>query len=82
MQLQKIINRRIATGHSTGRELTLKEHLEELRVLYAEAPPVSIMETMAMGYMMSGQGEGYRQFISRMIDYKKKIIEEFLRGQE
>ena len=81
MQLQKIINRRIGTGHSTGRELTLKEHLEELRVLYAEAPPVSsIIGAITTAYMMSSQEEGYREFINRMIAYKKKIIEEFLAG--
>ena len=84
-QLQKIVNRRIATGHSTGRELTLKEHLEELRVLYAEVPPVSRWSTITMVSMMSmmdTQEESYREFIGRMIAYKKKIIEEFLQGQQ
>ena len=81
-QLQKIVNRRIATGHSTGRELTLKEHLEELRVLYAEVPPVTTIATITMAFMMSTQEESYREFISRMIAYKKKIIEDFLQGQQ
>ena len=37
-QLQNIINRRLATGHSTRRELTRHEHLEELKALYGQIP--------------------------------------------
>ena len=81
MQLQEIVNRRIATGYSTGRELTLKEHLEELRVLYAEERPVSMAAILARRLTIGGQGEDYQAFVRRVIASKKVMIEEFLQGQ-
>jgi hypothetical protein len=35
-ELQRIINRRLETGHSSQRELDLREHVEQLKVLYAQ----------------------------------------------
>ena len=91
-QLQQILNRRIATGYSTDRELTLKEHLDELKALYANTPeriadPVlkSLFALATFSLANSVQNplypeESFGAFIARMIDTKKKVIEEFLRG--
>ena len=46
-QLQRILNRRIETGHSTERELTLREHLDELKILYDERRPLSFAIALA-----------------------------------
>ena len=81
MQLQEIVNRRIATGYSTGRELTLKEHLEELKVLYAEVRPVPMVTIYAKAFTIGGQEEDYQAFVRRVITSKKAIVEEFLQGQ-
>lgn len=37
-EVQKIVNARIATGHSTAAELELKEHLDQLEALYERVP--------------------------------------------
>lgn len=37
-ELQKILNARIATKYSTAREISLSEHLEQLKLLYKEIP--------------------------------------------
>ena len=81
MQLQEIVNRRIATGYSTGRELTLKEHLEELKVLYAEVRPAPMVTIYARAFTIGGQEEDYQAFVRRVIASKKAIVEEFLQGQ-
>jgi predicted HTH transcriptional regulator len=79
-QIQQILNRRIATGHSTSRELTLREHLDELRMLYGEIrervhiPPASSLEFKNPFYPQ----EGYEVFVSRCIESKKKLVESFL----
>ena len=77
-QLQQILNRRIATGYSTDRELTLKEHLDELKALYAYIPRRT--ETPIRSIWSVEPEESFDAFIARMIDTKKKVIEEFLRG--
>lgn len=78
-QVQKILNRRIETGHSTDRELTLKEHLDELKLLYAHMSPSSIPIDMIKFVMnLHYPDEGYEAFIARMIRSKKKVIEDFL----
>ncbi len=79
-QLQKILNRRIETGYSTGRELTLKEHLDELKFLYAHISPSSIsIEMITLVINPHYPKESYQAFIARMIDSKKEMIEDFLR---
>ena len=78
-QLQKILNRRIETGHSTDRELTLKEHLDELKLLYAHMSPSSIpIDMIKLVINPHYPKESYQAFIARMIVLKKKSIENFL----
>jgi hypothetical protein len=38
-ELQRIISRRLETGYSSRRELDLRTHLEQLRVLYEQVSP-------------------------------------------
>lgn len=46
-ELQKIINNRIATKHSTAKEISLSDHLEQLKLLYKELPRT--LTTMSPG---------------------------------
>ena len=73
-QLQKVLNRRIETAHSTGRELTLREHLDELKVLYTEQRPLSIYAT-ALG-LATASRLSYGAFIDQMIGLKQRTIED------
>lgn len=43
-QLQQIINRRLATGHSTASEMAICRHLDELAALYSHAPTPSFVD--------------------------------------
>lgn len=87
-QLQKLLNRRIATGHSTTRELTLKEHLEELKLLFAEiklwlpSPSIGAIAKLADSFLGERNPrypkEGYESFIARAIEEKKQVIMKLL----
>lgn len=94
--LQRILNRRLATGHSTQRELTLKEHLEELRVLYDLIPRhlvtglPSAYGSVASIFRMVGAPtapnpaypkESFYQFVARAIEVKKEIVLDFLKNR-
>jgi Putative DNA-binding domain len=83
-ELQRIINKRIETGYSTSDEITLKQHLEQLRMLYSEIPRSLSMAEALLG-QYSGYGslfranpqaprETYEEFVLKMIDLKKAII--------
>ena len=82
-QLQSIINRRLATGHSTQRELTLHEHLEELKALYGHIParlPMDFGSIAAISAAISTRNpmhpdEGFDAFVARLIKAKKVTIE-------
>ena len=76
-QLQKVINRRIETGYSTERELTLREHLEELKVLYAEWRPADHYFASMVSSMFNS-GANYNDFIGGMIERKKEIVASLL----
>lgn len=86
-ELQAIINRRIGTNYSSASELKLKEHLEQLKILYGEIDKnvvdLSLFGKNALVGMMAGMTranpsypkEGYADFISRLIERKKSLIE-------
>jgi len=84
-QLQNLLNRRIETKHSSRRELTVREHFEELRVLYdlirSRIPNPAIMSGYSsMQVVLSAPNpllpqENFEAFVARMIDAKKKLIE-------
>jgi predicted HTH transcriptional regulator len=82
-QLQRILNTRIATSHSTDRELTLKDHLDELQILYAMIPRQvgGLFGLQPIGLSTPNPSypkEHLDSFVARMIEAKKKVIEEFL----
>ena len=76
-QLQRILNRRIETGYSTERELTLKEHLDELKMLYDEKRPQGIFAGAFM-QMASDPRQAYEAFLDRIIELKQHAIENLL----
>lgn len=89
--LQALFNRRLETAHSTARELSLEQHLEELKILYRQVskffPVVARDDFLSM---MPGIGlspltrnpsypaESYEEFIARIIAKKKTLIERLL----
>lgn len=85
-ELQKIINTRIETGYSTQKEIDLKAHLEQLRVLLSEIPrfrqkTFNLGGISAVVNIFSEPNQNYPQedfdkFVRRMIDLKKRQIEE------
>lgn len=85
-QFQAILNRRIATGHSTQRELSLNEHLDELKALYGRIPerlPFRYPATPTLSLTMSNKNpvypkESFDAFIARLIETKKNEIEALL----
>ncbi len=86
--LQRILNRRISTGHSTAREMSLRDHLDELRMLYGSIqstrPDPAFHRTIRALTMWnqvpnpSYPPEDIDAFISRMIEHKKKLIERLI----
>lgn len=94
-QIQRMVNRRIETTHSSRPELELERHLSELKLLYGKITPYliegglfqSLTALVEMTRAGSGAkripnpvypGEGYEQFVARMIEAKKKRVETFL----
>jgi predicted HTH transcriptional regulator len=93
-ELQKIINRRIETGYSSSRELALKEHIEQLKLLYAQLEKYyvrsGLLEYFASTLTINVQQlvrkeknpiypeEDLEHFIVRMIERKKQLIERVL----
>lgn len=79
-ELQQLINRRIETGYSSSRELSLQEHLEQLRILYKQILMYTVSPVLR-GIMKLHLSipvypeEDYEQFIARMIESKKRLIE-------
>lgn len=90
-ELQQIINRRLTTGHSTRREMYMREHFEQLKVLYEQlrrtyggyGGPFGINRMMAD--FLSGfseqkpnpnyPDEDFETFVVRAIARKKRRIE-------
>lgn len=76
-ELQQIVNARIETGHSSAKVMTLQEHLDELQALYQQIPIYTNpfarvpLPTSNPDYPK----ESYDQFIAKLIERKKQIIE-------
>jgi hypothetical protein len=89
-QVQKLINRRLESGFSTSREMTVAEHLAELHVLYQKISPTIFVRAawldLHQGLAIGGREErnpnypkeSEEAFIARMIELKKTAIEELL----
>jgi hypothetical protein len=89
-EFQRVVSRRLETGYSSRRELDLKTHLEQLRVLYEQVSPYS-MKSLIGEMMLQSSGihrlftkrvpnpsypeEDYETFLARAIARKKRRIE-------
>jgi hypothetical protein len=88
-ELQRIINRRLETGYSSRRELHLRSHLEQLRILYEQVSPFTtkgLLEDIIQRTMWattltkqvpnpSYPEEDYETFVASVIARKKRRIE-------
>lgn len=89
-ELQRIISRRVETGYSSRRELDLREHLEQLRVLYEQLGRpdpggseggVGVLLGRLFGgpdlaqKMYESSPESFGKFVWRAIEKKKQLIE-------
>jgi hypothetical protein len=97
-ELQKVLNRRIETGYSSSHELTLDEHLADLKVLYAQIRPSithsrseDILRAIVAATAIVGTTEqpnpaypkeGYEPFVARMIRAKKAVIANVLKSRK
>ena len=87
-ELQRIINKRIEAGYSSSSELSLKQHLEQLRLLYAEVPAPRVSFGLGAGIVRGfkdllgpdpdAPDESFTEFIARMISEKKVAIANLL----
>lgn len=89
-EFQRVVSRRLETGYSSRRELDLKTHLEQLRVLYEQVSPHST-KSLIGEMMLQSSGihglftkrvpnssypeEDYETFLARAIARKKRRIE-------
>lgn len=92
-QLQDIFNRRLETNFSSAREISLMEHLSELKELYSIIKETVIDQDMISSlynieeeedpFLMKNPSypkEEFEAFVSRMISVKMEIIEVMVRG--
>jgi hypothetical protein len=86
-ELQRILDRRLETGFSSGKEIDFRIHLEQLKILYKQLDK-KFIATAWSSMMVDIQksifqsvpnpnylAEDYEVFIIKMIDKKKKRIE-------
>lgn len=95
-ELQRIINRRLETGYSSQREIDLSPHLEQLQVLYGHINKYHYSGGITHGIaamltpIFKGEPvlnpaypqEEYDDFVARMVDKKKQLIEIVLNVQD
>jgi predicted HTH transcriptional regulator len=91
-EVQRLLTQRLAAFPQTVEARNLKEHLEELKVLYAEIPKniqgsaAWIQEITKFASVFSGEtkknpgypAEDYQAFVHRVLDGKKKLIENLI----
>jgi len=86
-ELQQLINKRIETGYSSTREISLEEHLNQLKVLYKQIPRlkqrnIAVILTASLANILSEPNpkypkETFEDFILKLIDLKKiRIMKE------
>ena len=87
-KLQDIINRRIETSYSSKSENELEKNLAHLKTLYAMIPEYHFIHPFLIPMIFSNvknpkyPPESFEDFILKMIDLKKKIIESIVRGRD
>lgn len=89
-ELQRIISRRLESGYSSRRELDLREHLEQLRVLYEQTGrpdpggtgngAAALLSWALFGQdaaqkVIESSPESFGQFLAQVIKEKKRRIE-------
>lgn len=86
-ELQTIINRRLATGHSTQGEADLRTHIDQLKMLYSLIAPHNDigfqMKALHLGVLGLTPNprypkEDFESFVARLIERKKLYIEQEL----
>jgi hypothetical protein len=101
-EVQRLIKQRLAASPQTAQARDLKEHLEELKVLYGEIPEdfevgsplvrgmfegiANSIRASGLSGMFAGEWEpnpdypteDYQSFVRRLLDAKKKLIENLL----
>lgn len=88
-EVQSLINRRIGSGYSSQAELSLKQHLEQLKVLYEELQPNRFRSALFANGMIATMRafternpsypvEDFDDFVKRMVDAKKGLVEKTL----
>jgi predicted HTH transcriptional regulator len=95
-EVQRLLNERLAASPQTAEARDLKEHLEELKVLYGEIPKTILGRSAyqeALDRTYSGlfgapknnphyPKEEYEAFLVRMLEEKKKLIESLVAGRK
>lgn len=85
--IQDLLNRRIETEYSTAAEMTLEEHLADLKVLYRqiERDVPAELELATFDSLWTRNPdfpeEDFEAFIRRAIQEKKELLMRFLRGE-
>ncbi len=89
-ELQHVLSRRVETGYSSRREIDLRTHLEQLRVLYEQVTPYSVKSVFGEMALRAGgiqsmltkrvpnpsyPEEDYETFVAHIIARKKRRIE-------
>lgn len=93
-EVQRLITQRLAASPQTAEARDLKEHLEELKVLYSEIPRnigvpglgAFVQDFAKITRMFAGESkrnpdypaEDYQAFVRRLLEGKKKLIENLL----
>ncbi len=74
--LQKIVNERIETGYSSKHVLQVSEHLQQLKELYKQKESTGQFGSAArlIAMVEGDKFRGYHDFISALIEEKKKKI--------
>jgi hypothetical protein len=78
-ELQRLINARIETRYSTSEEITLKQHIEQLKVLFSELPGRNLFSNLfrtfaSLGEPMGEETDTFSAFMKRAVQIKKSII--------
>ncbi|MDS2171343.1 ATP-binding protein [Nesterenkonia sp. CL21] len=88
--LQRLISRRIETGHSSNPAMDLDEHLDHLKVLYGAISRVHTRSAFASLTEMLNAGmytrernaaypdETFDEFVAAVVEEKKAVIRQFL----
>jgi predicted HTH transcriptional regulator len=80
-ELQRLINRRIETGHSSTHEMELQRHFDELRLLFNQVDRYLSMTTgeqLLEAFLPKNRHypkEDFNAFVARLIGMKKAYIE-------